>query len=42
MGLEAERTDSENSGLNRDGMIAKWEQLNGAWMKEIRGITNGD
>ena len=33
MGLEAERTDSEKSGLDSYGMMTNFRQLNGAWMK---------
>ena len=42
MGLEAERPDSENSGLDHDRLIANSRRFNGAWTKEARGLTNGD
>ena len=42
MGLEAERPDSENPGLNRYGLIENLQILNGACMKGKRGLNKGD
>ena len=42
MGLEAERPDSENTGLNPYGPIANFPRLNGACMKETGVLNNGD
>ena len=42
MGLDDERPILKNSGLGHDGMIANLQRLNVAWIKESRGLTNGD